>query len=76
MFPMIDLRAALKAKGKRQRDLAVACNVSASAVCRWVKWVGTNGVHGVPIPAAQLPIVARVAGVKIEALLPKQQQAA
>jgi transcriptional regulator with XRE-family HTH domain len=76
MVAMTDLRAALKAKGKRQKDLAVACGVGEPTVSRWVRWVRSGGAEGVPVPARALPVISDVSGVPLADLLPQREPAA
>ena len=67
----MDLKAALKERGKRQCDIAMACGVGEPAVSRWVRWIVTGGAEGSPVPAKALPIIADMAGVSIADLLPR-----
>ena len=76
----MDIRAALKARGHTQRDLALRVGVSESMVSRWLAWVEDKG-RGTPIPSGVLATVADMAGVPADELLaavaaPAQSEAA
>lgn len=58
----VKLKAALKAAGVTQRDVAEACGVSQAAVSFWLK-----GEYDPPLTA--LPILARLAGMRIDEML-------
>lgn len=64
----MDVRAALKARGHTQRDLALRVGVSESMVSRWLAWV-EDKERGTPIPSGVLAAVAEMAGVPADELL-------
>jgi DNA-binding transcriptional regulator YdaS (Cro superfamily) len=65
----MDLRAALRERGHRQRDLAVRLGVTEPTVSRWVAWARDRET-GVPIPAEVLPVVSEMTGLSPAALRP------
>jgi len=57
----MDIRAALRSNGHRQRDVAARLGVTEPTVSRWFAWARDNRV-GVPIPADALPVLAEMTG--------------
>ncbi len=57
----MDIRAALRSRGHRQRDVAARLGVTEPTVSRWFAWARDNKV-GVPIPADALPVLAEMTG--------------
>ena len=65
----MDIRAALRERGHRQRDVAARLGVTEPTVSRWVAWARDRET-GVPIPADALPVLAEMTGMAPAALRP------
>lgn len=65
-----DFKHTLRSAGRKQRDIAEACQVSAPTVSRWVEWIETRGAAGTPIPAGKLMTIATLAAVPVTEILP------
>lgn len=65
----MDIRAALRSNGHRQRDVAARLGVTEPTVSRWIAWARDHET-GVPIPADALPVLAEMTGIPATELRP------
>lgn len=65
----MDIRAALRSRGHRQRDVAARLGVAEPTVSRWFAWARNNDI-GVPIPAEAVPVLVEMTGISAADLRP------